>query len=148
MLAFTSGGALAADTQAFWAGLAIVTGSTGCTGVGGTGAGDVHVSVYRPKIKSTDTSSFLSLMGTVSAITFKNSSESTAHQMNGSGSYSATAINKRAKSFTYTGSFSLTINPAPVTAATSVVTVEGTINDYFDVVGCNITFQGAYSPGE
>ena len=146
VLASMSGGVLAADTQAAWVGTAVITASTGCSSVAGTSVGDIHVSSYRPKINGPDTLSFLSIISTAGAVTFKNNSETTVHQMRGAGTYAATAINKRARTLTNTGSYSFTITPNPVTVATPVVTIDGTINDYFTVVGCNITFQGAYVP--
>ena len=46
----------AGDTQAAWEGYATTTASTAqCAGVGGTGGGDTHVSIFRPHITARDT---------------------------------------------------------------------------------------------
>jgi hypothetical protein len=137
----------AADTQAAWAGLAEITASTpACAGVLGTSVGSAHPSTYRPKINSTDTASYVSLMGVEGGLTLENASELTVHQMQGSGNYSATAIDRRALPFVYKGTYTFTITPAAVAASTKVVEITGTINTYFDSVGCNVSFTAAYTP--
>lgn len=141
------GAAQAADTQAAWAGLAEVTASTSaCVGVLGTSVGSPHPSTYRPKIASTDTITYVSFMGIEAGLTLGNASESTVHQMQGSGNYSATGIDRRAKPFAYTGTYSFTVTPAAVVASTTVVEIIGTINNYFNFVGCNVSFTAAYAP--
>src|SRR5262249_3027781 len=67
-----------------WEGYATVSASTPqCSGVGGTSPGDTHVSMFRPKIASTDSPTFLSFVFLRAALTQENASESTVHQMNG-----------------------------------------------------------------
>jgi hypothetical protein len=137
----------AADTQAAWTGLAEVTLSTSaCAGVGGTSVGNAHPSTYRPKIASTDTVTYVSFLGLEAALTLENTSESTVHQMHGSGNYSASAIDRRAKPFSYTGTYNFTVTPAAVVASTTEVTIIGTIFTYFNNVGCNVSFTAAYTP--
>jgi hypothetical protein len=137
----------AADTQAAWAGLAEITASTSaCAGVLGTSVGTPHPSTYRPKINSTDTASYVSLMGVEGGLTLQNASETTVHQMQGAGNYSATAIDRRALPFVYKGTYTFTITPATVVATTKVVEITGTVNTYFDSVGCNVSFTAAYTP--
>ena len=141
-LAFLPGPALA--VPASWEGFATVTASTGCSGVAGTAPGDTHVSIFRPKSASTDTPTFLSFLFLRSAFTQENASESTVHQMNGSGNYTGAAIGSRAAFSQYTGTYNLTLTPATITAATPSVIIYGTITNYFDAAGCSVTFEGAY----
>ena len=142
-----AGPAAAADTQAAWEGFLTVTSSTAqCSGVGGTGVGSTNVSMYRPKIKSTDTNTFLSLIQTRAAIAFQNSSETTIKQMNGSGNYGGSGINGRGKAFSYTATYSnFKVTPSPVTASTTNVMITGTINNMWSVTGCNVTFKSTYT---
>jgi hypothetical protein len=44
----------------------------------------------------------------------------------------------------YTGTYNLALTPAVITAATSSVTIDGTITDFFSAVGCTVTFEGVY----
>jgi len=146
-LASLPGAALAADTQLAWQGIITITASTtACSSNLAAGLGDPVVSVFRPKIKSTDSNSFLSFHFFRSAFTLENTSESTVHQMHGSGNYDGFAVDGRALFFDYTGTYSLTITPAAIVASTPVVTITGKINNYFDTAGCNVTFEGVYGP--
>jgi hypothetical protein len=141
-------GALAAPNA--WEGYATVMASTTqCSGVGGTAPGDTHVSIFRPKIAASDSPTFLSFVFLRAAVTQENTSESTVHQMNGSGNYTGFLIGSRAGFAEYTGTYSLTIIPQPsipatVTVATTSVTINGRITNFFNTAGCNITFTAAY----
>ena len=142
-LASLPGSALAAANA--WEGFATVTASTAqCSGVGGTAPGDTHVSIFRPKIATTDTPSFLSFIFVRGAFTQENTSETTVHQMNGSGNYTGFAIGPRAAFAQYTGTYNLTLTPAIITAATPSVIIDGTLTNFYNVTGCNVTFEGAY----
>jgi hypothetical protein len=139
----------AADTQLAWDGFLKVTASTSqcaAAGIGGVAIGAEHISVFRPKILSTDTPTFISIIDQLAAVSFENTSETTIHQMHGSGNYSATAINGKAKAFTFTGTYKFTISPASVTAATTEVGITGTINNYFNAAGCSVSFDAFYAP--
>jgi hypothetical protein len=128
-----------------WEGYATVTASTAqCSGLAGTTLGDTQVSIFRPKIASTDLPTFLSFVFLRAAITQENTSESIVHQMNGSGNYTGFAIGSRARFAQYTGTYNLTITPATITAATPSVTIDGRITNFFNTTGCNVTFEGAY----
>ncbi|HTV44307.1 MAG TPA: hypothetical protein VMF05_03240 [Stellaceae bacterium] len=141
------GVASAADTQAAWQGLATTTASTTaqCDGAYGTLVGDVQVSVFQPKIKSTDTNTFLSFVFLRAAETWENLSESTIHQMHGSGKLEGYGIGSHGQFYDFAGTYSLTITPASITTSTSVVTIKGTIVNYADFPGCTVTFSGVYS---
>ena len=142
-LAAPPGVALAAHIT--WEGYATVTASTPqCSGVGGTSPGDTHVSVFRPKIASTDPPTFLSFVFLRAAVTQENANESTVHQMNGSGNYTGFVINSRAGFAQYTGTYNLALSPATVIAATPSVTIDGTITNFLNTAGCTVTFEGAY----
>jgi hypothetical protein len=139
-----AGSALAAPLT--WEGFATVTASTTqCSGVGGTTPGDTHVSIFRPKIASTDLPTFLSFVFLRSALTQENTSESTVQQMNGSGNYTGFSIGSRAAFGQYTGTYNMTVTPAPVTALTPSVMIDGTMTNYFNTAGCNVTFEGTYA---
>jgi hypothetical protein len=148
VLGCASSAAAAADTQAAWEGIMENTAaSSTCAamGVGGTGAGDNHVSVYRPHINPTDTPTYLAIVFTRAEFTLQNNSETINPQMNGSGAYIATAIDGRGAPGTYKGTFSgIVVAPKPVVEGTPVVTITGTIDNYFNVAGCNVTFKAVY----
>jgi hypothetical protein len=138
----------AADTQAAWVGLmenTAVSSTCATLGVGGTGVGDNHVSVYRPHILSTDTPSYLAIVFTRTEFTLENGSESKNPQMNGSGADTATIIDARGAPGTYAGTFSgIAVTPKPVVETTNVVIITGTIDNYFNFAGCNVMFKAAY----
>lgn len=146
----SSGGPVAAaDTQLAWDGFLKVTKSTSqcaTAGIGGVSAGAVHASVFRPKIRSVDTSTFISILTPLSAATFENTSEAKVHQMHGSGNYLGTAINGKAKPFSYSATYSFAVSPASVTAATTEVGIVGTLNNYFGAIGCSVSFDAFYAP--
>jgi len=143
-----SGASVAADTQAAWIGLMENTGATStCAtmGIGGTGVGDNHISVYRPHILPTDTPTFLSIVFTRTEFTLKNSSETSNPQMRGSGADTATIIDPRGAPGSYPGTFSgIVVTPNPVVETTNIVSITGTIDNYFNVAGCNVSFKAAY----
>jgi hypothetical protein len=143
-----SGSAAAADTQAAFEGIMENTAaSSTCAtlGVGGTGVGDNHVSIYRPHILSTDTPTYLAVVFTRAEWTLQNSSETTNPQMNGSGPDTATIIDARGKPGTYAGTYlNIVVTPKPVTESTLVVSITGTINNYSNAAGCDVTFKAAY----
>ncbi|MGC2521627.1 MAG: hypothetical protein WA417_03185, partial [Stellaceae bacterium] len=108
--------------------------------------GDAMVSVFRPKIASTDTNTFLSFNFLRAAFTVENTSETARPQMHGGGNDDIFGVDGRAKFIDGTGTYSLTISPpAPVVAATPVITITGKINNFFDVVGCDVSFTGVYA---
>jgi hypothetical protein len=136
--------AQAADNHARWSGKLIVTNVTAaCADVYGTDPLAFHSSVYRPKLSPDDGPTYLSILGSEAARTLENTSESSAHQMQGSGNYHASAIDSAALPFTFNGTYSFTITPSVVTAATPTVTIVGTIHD-FVAAGCTIAFRAAY----
>jgi hypothetical protein len=145
LLGASFGAASAADTQASWQGiLAVTAASAACAGV--ASVGDHHVSIYRPKIKRTDTETYLSVLHLRAANTAENTSESTVHQMNGNGSYRASEISSKAEPSSYTGTYSISVSPFPVTARTALVSLDGTITNYFNQPGCDVTFHAEYVP--
>ena len=139
--------AAATDTQAAWEGFMVNTGATpACAGVGGAAVGDTHVSVYRPHILVADTPTFLSAVFLRAAFTLQNSSEITNPQMRGSGSDTTWIIDGRgaagaAKGLPYSN---IIVTPTPVTETTANITITGTIDSYFNVFGCNVTFKAEY----
>jgi hypothetical protein len=65
--------------------------------------------------------------------------------MQGSGTYTASAISRRALPFNYPGTYSFAVTPSTVTLGTPLVEIKGTVNSYF-VAGCNVSFSAAYVP--
>jgi hypothetical protein len=141
--------AAAADTQLAWSGFMRVTKSTSqcvTAGGGGVAVGDKHVTVFRPKIRNTDTPTFISILHALSALTLENKSETTRHQMHGTGNYAGTQISGKAKVVTFSGTYTFTISPLSITAATGEIGIVGTINGYSNVAGCSVSFDAFYSP--
>jgi hypothetical protein len=147
-----SGAAVAADTQAAWVGFMQNTppaaSTTACVGVGGTAVGDIHVSIYRPHILTTDTPTFLAVVFLRGAFTLQNFSETANPQMNGSGADIATIIDGRGKAVTpppkdtYSG---IVVTPNPISPGyTGPIIITGRIDSYFNVSGCNVTFKATY----
>jgi hypothetical protein len=136
----------AADTQAVWDGILVITQSSPqCAGFGGTSIGDKHVSVFRPKIKGTDTPTSISILHTLSAAALENASEATTNQMNGLGTYAGRLITIRALAVGYGGTYSFSIKPATIKASTKSLTIVGVIDNYFNHAGCSVDFEAAYA---
>lgn len=145
LLGTSTVGRAAEDTQLVWEGFVTITdASPQCAAVGGAGAGSTHVSIYRPKIQTKDTNTYLSILHLRSATTLQNTDESFYPQMEGPTTYSGQAITGRAKSSKYNGTSSLGITPFPVKADTATVTITGTIDNYFSTKGCTIQINGVY----
>jgi hypothetical protein len=162
-LATLPGAALAAPST--WEGFATITAATPqCSGINGTGTGAgldgtatgaIHISIFRPNIASTDSPTFLSFVFLRAALTLENATEATVHQMNGSGNYTGFGIGSRAGFGQYAGKYNLTVIPDPLTAATPAtitaftpaLTIAGTITNFFNTTGCNVTFEGVYVRG-
>jgi hypothetical protein len=143
-LASLPGAVLAAASV--WDGFATVTAATTkCSGVSGAAPGDTHVSVFRPKIASTEGPTFLSFVFLRGAVTHENTSEATVHQMNGLGNYSGFLVGSHAAFSQYTGTYDITLFPAVITAETPSVTINGTINNFLNVSGCDVSFVGTYA---
>jgi hypothetical protein len=143
--------AAATDTQSAWEGFMQNTAVTSaCSGVGGAAVGDTHVSVYRPHILATDTPTFLSAVFLRAAFTLENGSEITNPQMRGSGADTTWIIDGRgaAGSFKSLAYSNIIVTPTPsalsVSESTTSITITGTIDSYFNVFGCNVTFKAEY----
>jgi hypothetical protein len=140
-----TGSAIAQDNQTVWEGFVTNTHRTAaCQGVGGTGPGDTRVSIFRPHINASDTNTFLSIIHLRAALTLKNTNESTVPQMRGSGNYTGYRINSKAKFNSYNSTYNFTVRPATIVAMTRRVTIDGTINDYFNHAGCNVKFKAVF----
>jgi hypothetical protein len=143
--------AAASDTQAAWMGFIQNTAATpACAGVGGSAVGDLHVSVYRPHILATDTPTFLSVVFLRAAFTLQNGSETSNPQMRGSGADTTWIIDGRGAAGAFKGlAYSnIIVTPTPpalsVSESTTNITITGTIDSYFNVFGCNVTFKAEY----
>jgi hypothetical protein len=147
LLASASYPSLAADTQTVFEGFATVTAATiQCSGFGGTGVGDTHVSIYRPHILTTDTETYFALYLLRAAETFGNTNESTVPQMRGAGNYMATQISGRALPFNFSSTYNFTsIIPATITAKTNYVKIVGSIDTFDNAPGCTINFEAVYT---
>lgn len=145
-LGCASSSAFALDTQPSWQGIATTTASTTaqCDGAYGSTVGETEVSVFRPKIKSTDTNTYLSFVFLRAAETLENRSELTVHQMHGAGSLEGYGVSSKGEFYEFTGTYSLTISPAEITASTPVITISGKIANLGNNPGCIVTFTGVY----
>ncbi|WP_454915712.1 hypothetical protein [Xanthobacter sediminis] len=147
-VAATAGPALADDTQAAWQGfLTITSSSSGCKGMGGTAVGDVHVSIYRPHIASSNVpaGTTLAIIGIRWAQAFINANEAKTPFMNGSGSASVNAINARGKPFSYTATYaSIVTTPKTIATNTATVAIKGTLKNFWNTSSCSVGFTASY----
>jgi len=146
-----SGAAVAADTQAAWEGfMQNIANTPACAGIGGTAVGDVHVSVYRPHILPADTPTYLSVVFLRATFSLENGSEITNPQMRGSGTDTTWIIDGRgaAGAFKDLAYVNITVTPTPpapsVSESTTSITITGTIDSYFNVLNCNVSFKAEY----
>jgi len=132
------------DPLIVWQGGATITAVTAACGAGSQ-VGNLLQSVYRPRLDPAEPASGLSLIGPRSASSFLRTSGN--DQMRGAGTYAGTWLSPRVTkgSGTNTGAYSLTITPSVIAATTPFVTIRGTIKNFQNTVGCNLTFRGSYT---
>jgi len=135
-----AGNAGAADNAKVWEGFLKITGQIGCTGV--QGATGTHVSIYRPALGAGAT--MLSIVYLRAAISMVNTSEGSAAQMNGAGTYKGQMIGSKARLFNYNSSYDFTVTPATVVATTPIVGIVGTIDNFLNNAGCTVTIAAKY----
>jgi hypothetical protein len=149
-LLLTGNGATAAvhNPLIVWQGGATLTSvPLGCrNGAKGLALGDMAASVYRPQLDAREPKSSIALIFTRAAHSFF---KTTAGQMNGAGRYSGAWMSGRATTKrgggAVAGSYLFTITPNPVLANTTFVTIDGTLNGFGGIPGCNVKFKGSYS---
>ena len=115
-------------------------------GVPGFNVGDLAVSVFRPRLASTQPKSALTMLFHRSALSFFNNTG--PDQMTGNGTYTGSWISARATGVPggTSGTYSFTITPSgTITASTPGLGIVGTITNFAGVSGCTITFAGAYA---
>jgi hypothetical protein len=65
--------------------------------------------------------------------------------MDGSAADTAIIIDGRGAAGSPAGTYSgVVVTPKPVLETTTLVTITGTIDSYFNVPGCNVTFKATY----
>jgi hypothetical protein len=115
-------------------------------GAKGLEVGDMPVSIYRPQLDPAEPRSALTLIFGRAAHSFF---KTTSGQMNGGGNYSGAWISARATTKSgggaVTGTYMFTITPNPVLATTTFVTIDGLVNGFGGISGCNVRFKGSYS---
>ena len=143
-----SGPAQAAnDPLIVWQGGATITSLNAvCRQNTGFAVGNLAHSIFRPRLVGDEPRSALSLLFTSSAQLIINSDASDGDQMHGQGSYTGPLIRGRATTVSggVSGTYNFKIKPNVITDTTKVITIAGTINDFFGVVGCTMKFLGAY----
>ena len=131
----------AATTQTVWQGESFLTSVSDTCTASNIAVGDYYRVVYRPKLNGTDPAEGLSFVGGRSAVLATSAAGSAMFQ--GSGTYKSTGVSSRATSFSSTGHFQLSISPAPILSGTEVVTISGTLTNFFAITGCTIGFSSA-----
>jgi hypothetical protein len=135
--------AIGAQQPAVWQGdLFVTTITSTCASEDVTAVGDFYRSVYRPNIApppDSQAKEALSLVGTRNAFIL----EATGKTLRGKASANTLVIFSRAEVGSSTTTVDLKITPTKITPSTPSVEITGTINNYFDNTGCNITVVGA-----
>ena len=136
----TAGGA---QQPAVWQGdLFITTITSTCTTEDVTAVGDFYRSVYRPNIApppDSQADEALSLIGERNAIIL----EATGKTLRGKAKASELVIFSHAEAGQAPTTVDLTITPAKIRSSTLSVEIKGTINNFFNDTGCNVTVVGA-----
>jgi hypothetical protein len=136
-----------AQTPTVWQGdLFLTTVTPQCT-PDGINVDNFYVSVYRPNIAPpppNQADEALTLVSPRSAFLLETTA--TGKTLRGKVSANGIAISSRATvSSNPSGptTVALTITPAKITASTPVVQIKGTINNLFNIAGCNVSVVGA-----
>jgi hypothetical protein len=129
-------------TLAILGGAIIATKTPTCTTEDITAVGNFYRSVYRPNIApppDSQAKEALSLISERSAFIL----EATGKTLRGKANASALVIGSRAEAGEAPTTVDLTITPTKITPSTPSVEIKGTINNLFNVAGCNVTVVGA-----
>jgi hypothetical protein len=98
--------------------------------------GDVANLIYRPVVTGVQSGpESLAILTDTRAMHIEPAS--TTASLNGTGIYHAFKISSLAELVGYNGDYSLTITQV----STDIITISGTIDNAWDVKGCNVTFQ-------
>jgi hypothetical protein len=149
-----TGAASAQSAFPYWAGMAVVDSVTAaCNNGGFVRAKDVIVSSYRAKtgISGEPSNPGIMFQSTLSEQAFfRTGGTANANTMDGAGTCGGYVIrgnvttipNPSQQPFACT--FNLNVEPAPITATTQTVTVDGFINNWRGIPNCKVTFRAAY----
>ena len=109
-------------------------------------AGDIFISVYRPKYDSTDTKpAGLTVMSKRNGFVMQD--KSAGQKFSGGGSYDVSGISSRGYSYSKTGAgnYSLVVTTDTASFATmKTVSITGTITNFWSDTGCTATIRGVY----
>ena len=126
-----------------WQGdLFVTTITTTCTTEDVTAVGDFYRSVYRPNIApppDSQADEALSLISERNAIIL----EATGKTLRGKANASELVIVSHAEAGQAPTTVDLTITPAKIRSSTLSIEITGTINNFFNETGCNVTVVGA-----
>jgi hypothetical protein len=134
------------DPLIVWQGAPIVTSmSDSCDAfIPGIHPGHVLISTFRPKLESDEPPSGISfIISQVGVSLFQTGGAD--EQMHGAGTYQGPRVTSRL--FTpgvATGTFNFKIKPGSITADTEVITIKGTVDNFFGAPDCTMKFVGAY----
>jgi len=126
-------------------GAEIITLNAACTKAAFS-VGDLASSVFRPRLDPAEPTSAISLTFGRSAMAFFRQGGASNDQMQGTSNYSSPWYSGRVTSTPggNTGTITLQITPASITENTDAITINGTVNNFFGLSGCTMTFRGAY----
>jgi hypothetical protein len=123
-----------------WQGVGFIkTVTPACTTVPVAEVDDYYTVVYRPiltQIKQPGPEG-LAFYTDRSSQVFN--SPSSSKSLDGTGTYKGDGIGSHANSFAFAGTYALTISA--VTPTTPIVTVDGTLTNFWDTAGCTVTFE-------
>jgi len=145
MFAFTAGAEAQTDTTVWQGNLFFTSATETCITNGVIAPDNFALAIYRPNLNGAHAQEGLSFVFPRSAFVV------IAAGANGSLRGKATAIGSfigahATLSGEYPTTVDLTITPRAITATTPLVQISGTINNFFDVVGCNATISSAMLP--
>ena len=154
-LAALTGTASAQSAFPFWVGMAVVDSVTSACNTGGfVRAKDVLVSSYRAKVGAPTEPGSPGIMfqSTLTEMAFfRKGGAANANTMDGIGTCggyvirgNVTTIPNPNQQQPFACDFNLNVEPAPVTATTQTVTVDGFINNWRNIPNCKVTFRAAY----
>jgi hypothetical protein len=148
-MTLTTGTALAVANNPLivWqGGVTVTSASTVCADAAdGLKIGKFASSMFRPRLDPAEPASAITMLFNRAAVIFARTSGG-GDQMHGNGNYIGSGMSDRAEGAggSFTGTYSFTINPSAITAATTSVIIAGTINDFAGIASCTVKFRASY----
>lgn len=107
---------------------------------------DTTDALYRPHLTAGDPNAAVIVHDSNQGHLVQVQAATTTPQMNGTGlSYDGSFyVPSTGLTQTWTGTYSFTVTPATVTAATTFVKITGTIENFANIAGCTLTIKGGF----